>query len=414
MADVQFDIHLKNAGTDTEGLTLFAPVNASAQKANKYSFTTPYSATYNSGTIFSLVDAVGTFSITIDSELTMAQVIDLLNALNIGTFLLAYNDSTNGNVFHFLSTRNPQTLSIDNNDYTSGIFTQVATGLDPQAKDIVFVNENIILIPADQHIQRSTDGGDSFTEISLPGIGATAECQQISFIDELIGFVLTRDIAAAPRVTQVYKTIDAGASWTLIATHLSYYLSGIKMLDENNGFLYGRDENGAFAWRVFSTNDGGLSFSTIQTIGDNNGFFQFVNADYGFIFLDNSGYVLKTTDGGASWSSKLVGSSRGGFALDQNNIYIAGSVGNVHYSSDNGLNYNNIGPSDIGDVQSVYAFSTSHIMIGRNGYYYRTTNGGSSWDSTEITGAISGIMLNFYSQYKGIAHNSDGKIYKYE
>jgi photosystem II stability/assembly factor-like uncharacterized protein len=407
MADVQFDIALKNTGSATEGLTLFAPVDSASQKSNKYSFATPYTPNYPKNTIFTILDSAGSNQITLDAQHTMAEVCILLSGLNAGTFIVGFNDVTNGNVFYLLTQRTPVSFSIDNNDYF-GSFALIDTATLWTYSPISFVNASIILIAeTNAAIQRSIDGGNTFSPASFPA-AAGYEIYGLSFIDALNGFACGYNGATAGRI---WKTIDGGANWTNVSTTANSKFWGIWMFDALNGITY-REVTAIF--EIAITANGGLTWTQVQIIGNGAGAIQFVDSLNGFIF-EGFAELLSTNNGGASWSAKVAPFTIfAGFALDANNLWIGGASGAVRYSNNGGNSFISKNIPTAFNVVSIQAFTTDHIIAGLTGRRYAyTADGGSNWTIVTIAAGGTQFMLKFLDQYVGIAHDSQTNIYKY-
>lgn len=409
MADVQFDISLKNNGSGTEGLTIFAPVMATSQKANKYAFSTPYAATYPTGTVFTILDDNGSSIVTLSSEITMAQVILLLNALNIGTFILAYNDSINGNVFHLLSVRNPQTFSIDNgNIYYVGTFTNVDTSGDYSSEKMlikIIDSLNVLMANSFTSVRKSTDGGATYIDVALPGATATTAILYLGFSGGNVrGWVLAFD--AGVNTSYTYRTNTTGSSWALMGTFLNYHMLAMVMLTLTDGFIIGI--NPSAQYYIYQTNDQGVSISQIQTITPASDYqIRFPIANAGFIFcLDAANFeVWRTTDTGATWlTTTLPARAYYGFSLDANNVYVGSDNGIIYYSSDGGVTFNPISTGATTPVRCIYAFDTNYIIISTDPYTIkRTFDGGITWTTETITGGGSGAFVSF--MFDGLNQN---------
>jgi photosystem II stability/assembly factor-like uncharacterized protein len=409
MADIQFDIALKNTGSVAEGLTLFSPVVSASQKANKYSFATPFTASYTANTVFTLIDDAGTNEITLTADLTMAQVIILLNGMNAGTFILAFNDAINGNVFHLLSVRNPISLSINTSTFI-GTFVLVDTGISLGFAQLVFPGASSVIIPDTQSVQLSLDNGDSYTNHAVPS-SAGYSFYQFSFIDANNGFLAGNNGANG----RIWSTVDGGITWILVNTFVGRAFYSLWMFDALNGVAYVNDLG---TFQIETTSDGGSTFISTQIIGTLVGLkFQFLDSLTGFLFESGSGTeLLKTVDGGASWTIITFPSTNvqyGSFALDVNNIWIAGSGGVLQYTSDGGTIWTDIGNA-FDDYFTVFAFSANYVIVGETGHQYAyTLDGGSNWTTVLVSPGGVNFLLNFRDEFMGVAQDASTEIYKY-
>lgn len=149
---------------------------------------------------------------------------------------------------------------------------------------------------------RSFDAGLTWTAYTGFSVGSTlTNITELEFPTRMVGYACgTRDT--------VYKSIDAGVTWTKlplptpgVTPQITY--KDMFALDENTVFLVG---NGFPRKVVFRTTDGGATWSditgNINALGTGN-----LNAiimhdvNNGYV-VTPGGYLLKTTDGGVTWS----------------------------------------------------------------------------------------------------------------
>jgi photosystem II stability/assembly factor-like uncharacterized protein len=407
MADVQFDISMHNTGSSTQGLTLFAPSLAASQKASKYSFSTPYFSIYPAGTVFTITDDNGDSLITLTSAISMSEVVVLLNGLNVGTFSIAYNDIGNGNIFYLLSMRNPLSLAIDNNTIIGVFVAVIVLGSRNTESDCLISSAIIIISGQNGEIYYSTDLGSNWNTISLPS-GTGYYISQLSYASGRY-FVIGTDLTNS----RTWYS-DDGITWNIIQTYALGVYFGLKMIDQNNGFVYG--SNG-INYIIAKTSNGLNSLSTIQitTLPNTTGRIQFVDALNGFIFVSNTNRYYYTFDGGLTWtlSGLCPVNIYGGFALNSNYVVIVGVSGNVRYTVNKGVNWTYIGFTTANILYNVYAFDTQHIIVGRQGRQYTETfNGGSSWTNHNM-GAGASMTKIFFSGSFGVAFDDD-TIYKWQ
>ncbi|MCW3121568.1 MAG: hypothetical protein JWQ38_1060 [Flavipsychrobacter sp.] len=156
-------------------------------------------------------------------------------------------------------------------------------------------------------IYHTTDGGLSWTPVVT---GASTIFNNICFPTAKIGYACGSYFSNAI----VYKTTDGGATWTSIYTSSSPLSTGkMSMIDANTGYIAGMDNvthqallikisGGAVSGTITSStypSFNGIHFSSLT-----NGF---VTADTGTIMPTVKSFVLKTTDGGVTWTTVHVG-----------------------------------------------------------------------------------------------------------
>jgi photosystem II stability/assembly factor-like uncharacterized protein len=408
MPDVTFDMTLKNSGGNSEDLTLFSPVDSASQNSNKYSFSTPYVALYPALSLFTVIDGIETQQITLDADKTMAEVVALLNGLGMGTWSVGYNDSTNGNVFILLSVRNPVSLGIDNVIYYGSWALSYSQFGATVFRDVYFVDANVILVGVLGNIMRSIDNGDSF--VIAQNLGASFPFQ-FSFLDSLNGWCCAQ--------SRLYRTYDGGQIWSIITTDFVYQFQGIYMFDVLNGLSCGQDGGGVINVRI--TNDGGLSWTVVQSLTINTGspqikFFDSLNGVITGVGTD----FWTTTNGGVSWTLVTNPTASQVFCLNMNKYYAVGNLGVVNWTPDGGNNWYDISPPlATENLLYAWAFSDQHIVVTGTNQMHRTIDGGVTWDAPiPIRPTANGTFaFKFRDQYMGICGErgagSMSYIYKY-
>lgn len=113
-----------------------------------------------------------------------------------------------------------------------------------------------------------------------------------------------------------YKTTDRGANWT--AKNMNSYTAGlidVRFFSKDSGIVVGLTDTTHTSSRaiILSTTDGGETWDTVYTTSRNNEWawkITFPSRMTGYVSLQRNSnvapvYILKTTDGGISWTDKL-------------------------------------------------------------------------------------------------------------
>ncbi len=212
---------------------------------------------------------------------------------------------------------------------------------------------------------KTTNGGYSWQPITTT---FKSGVQDIDFLDENIGFVTTQHEG-------VFKTVDGGNTWVKLLGNLIYIgvstgtsnpYNKVIFIDKNNGFVYSdknptvllSTNNGGENWTYISNKFSSQSPGLIKTKIDIQAFpnlsdtvFIYINrsvyrsADFGELwemildsanyynisflspqigYATSSGNLMKTINGGNTWTNKSIVSSEDEFiAVNQNDFYVA-------------------------------------------------------------------------------------------
>lgn len=199
-------------------------------------------------------------------------------------------------------------------------------------------------------------------------------------------------------------------NWYEIDLETSVNLNAIDFPSSEIGYIAGDSS------RLFKSTDGGFTWDTIQHTGlvtnaiQSINEIQFLTNDLGFAVTNgNSGGVFKTTDGGLSWSQMPAPASNGFcffesvYMFDENNGFIGGN-GCFSGSLIDKLESNVFTTTNVDAMNGVYEslvdidFKDSNLGIAasKSKYIYRTTDGGSTWDTipTDLTiGKVNGVRF---------------------
>jgi photosystem II stability/assembly factor-like uncharacterized protein len=148
------------------------------------------------------------------------------------------------------------------------------------------------LIGTNGLVLKTTDGGSSFTDISI----TTSETlEDISFINENTGIVVGR-------FSEVYKTINGGTTWTKLEVGLSTHFTNCVMIDDSTAYIGGYW--GFYPRGVFKTTDRGETFHMNFETTSPPEQIKFINKSTGFLLLAN-GEFYRTTNEGNTWVKLL-------------------------------------------------------------------------------------------------------------
>lgn len=284
--------------------------------------------------------------------------------------------------------------------------------------DVFFLNENLGWAANGGFSQayRTNDGGATWTLQFTGGTPGNYDYfRNIEFLDENIGFLGTLK-------PKFYKTTDGGVTWNLV-TNITPNPAAICGLDcVGTSTIYGCGAYFSPAYIIKSTDSGNtwqyIDMSAYATALVE---IQFLTESIGFASGRNAtgGVILKTTDGGISWTQILNTNTNGDYVwklqiLNSNPNVMFGAVeaaspnpGRLAKSIDGGVSWTFQNAPEI-DIQAVGFLDENHgWMGGHTTGFYETTNGGVSWTNTGV-----GSNLNRIFFIGNTAYASGRTIYK--
>ncbi|TLF45559.1 ELWxxDGT repeat protein [Maribacter aurantiacus] len=307
---------------------------------------------------------------------------------------------------------------------------QIAVSMTSDLYDIDFLNDtDAIAVGAQGIILKTTDKGSTWEQLHI--IERTsqnllnADLHDVQFVDGNVGFVLGSNT--------LLRTDDAGVSWkplkienlnsyrnaklwaissNVLFLFVNNYRSGNTLYISNDGgrtwdnssFTGFRDMVSLYFYDdtfglisdssegYYITNDGGQSWTRYEPEVDELSYneditgFSFIDVKVGYASTQN-GKVLKTEDGGLSWS--LINSDyRNSISqihfIDEDNGYLVD--GSLYETTDGGLNWNKATMGNCVDIKSV-SFNNlgDNIAVGtgcytENGRSIYTASSSSSWN----------------------------------
>ncbi|MBN2148933.1 MAG: hypothetical protein JW726_16210, partial [Anaerolineales bacterium] len=234
-------------------------------------------------------------------------------------------------------------------------------------------------------LARTDDGGQTW---QIQSLIFSQNWHTLDFFDRQYGWVIsahTGDGACQeynftdPGALTLFRTRDEGATWegpicipvpgAMVDAYYTYApnqpLLGMQFLDQNTGYIVGAQGV------ILKTSDGGLTW-TQQTSGVavNLTALYFHDASTGWA-IGESGVLLSTSDGGLTWTQQRLGSETlvDIHFIDAQNGWVAGGPTNnstLYHTADSGLTWQEMPLDTIayGELCALTAIDTSHLWLG--------------------------------------------------
>jgi photosystem II stability/assembly factor-like uncharacterized protein len=250
-------------------------------------------------------------------------------------------------------------------------------------RDIQAFDQNTaIAVGNDGTVLRTDNGGISWKHSVS---GTLNNLNSVRFINRQVGW-------AVGDGGTIIKTHDAGMSWVSESSGTSIPLTSIQFIDSILGWAVGgerlfqqspgillRTTDGGATW---TNQEMGIAFSSVSfvspTIGWAVGFYS--SGGYG------GGEILKTTNGGFTWDSLnlWVPDLRSVHFIDSSTGWVAGSGGFILKTTTGGMSWSTQASNTSNDLFSItFIDSTIGFAVGGSGTILKTTNGGQAWASVQ-------------------------------
>jgi photosystem II stability/assembly factor-like uncharacterized protein len=247
-----------------------------------------------------------------------------------------------------------------------------------------FPSSNVgYLMLSDGNVVSTADGGQTFSrKTAVPGGGGPSP--------DLLCTTDTLCLAVTAAGT-VQRTTDGGGSWTQVAN------AGVSLrtLEAVGTTLYAAGNN----LTVMKSTDGGATWERKPVTGTPPGNLTSIrcaNADTCLISTEAGNQLLRTTDGGATYTS-IVPSTDPIFAVDfasPARVVVAGAFGSAAISEDGGENWRAVGRRIAGSFFVLHAASeTLAYAGGANGVLARTVDAGQTWANVSAPTAANVIGI---------------------
>ena len=218
----------------------------------------------------------------------------------------------------------------------------------------------------------------------------------LSFINPSTGWIIgTLGGFNTPKGAVLYKTTNGGTTWS--KQLLSSWSVGwnAQFVDANNGWattMNGTQSN--YTFYVIRTTDGGASWS-ILSVPSMLSFFRFIDPLNGWMVSDSVSsawrHIQRTSDGGVTWKEQMIDKTPGWLQaiqfLDANNGWTVGDSGKIFSTVNGGTTWAQVTNTGNNSGHKALFFLNANVgwIGGRpfgtqgDGIVLHTTDGGKSW-----------------------------------
>lgn len=259
---------------------------------------------------------------------------------------------------------------------TAGTWNIVMDGVNAILQDLDFTSAtNGYTVGWAGNVWKTTNSGDNWTQITIPGNPGTRNFNGCHFFDDNTG-VLVGGNESNDAIRTILRTTDGGVNWSIISDNLAPWLRAVHFADNSTGYAVGD------AGTILKSTDGGVNWNA-QTLTGSISSRQyndvhFINATTGiavggWLTNDSITTIIRTTDGGANWNVVMdnLGSMLNGVHFyNSTDGYTVGDDGVIYFTNDAGLTWTlqNIPNNDVFGLNAVY-FRDDYfgIAVGSNG-----------------------------------------------
>lgn len=263
-------------------------------------------------------------------------------------------------------------------------------------KDIFILNKDTAFIVGNNgKIKCSFDKGKHW---SILNSGVNCDLRRVKFLNSNLGIVLGDSV--------LLKTTNGGINWNQLQTLLN--LNDAFILNNRMSLIPSSDG------KILKSNDLWNSYSIQNTNLTENIIKVHFSDSLNGKCISETGKVLKTVNGGITWSSLSnlnIGRINNAFFKNSSVIIVVGDNGKIMVTSNAGVNWYNRNVNHNVRLNSVYLDSENKLYVsGDYGLISFSSNYGLSWEE-QPTNVMSKINdIGFFDSNSGIALTEDGQI----
>ena len=266
-------------------------------------------------------------------------------------------------------------ILLSNNTFSQWVAQTTGTN-DAYYNDVKFFDkDNGIVVSTLGTVYRTNNGGQTWSPV-LTGAGI-----KFAFTDNNTGFVYN--------LSTLFQTTNKGILWVPFSTDLPAYatLTDMHFPSALIGYAVG-------ATNVFKTTNGGANWTIVKTVSNSLKSVFFINNNVGWIG-GRYGDKYQTIDGGLNWTYQ--GNTGGDYI---NCLYFIneqkgwGGSTRVITTSNGGTSWSFIGISDIFYVNDIYFTDANNGWAAATSKVLNTTDGGVTWNKITTPSTMARMALS--------------------
>lgn len=286
------------------------------------------------------------------------------------------------------------------------------TADDGWARSVYFLDSTTGWVGGEDYLMKTSNGGETWDAKASAAVlglasGKWAGFSRITFTTASIGWVTGNILPSGQRSSTdttafIAKTNDGGETWQMlqnVGTIAECNLIGAYFHDESTGYAWGfKTGTTGYEGTVAKTNDGGSSWTKLASASDQA--FSLYEMKGGWVSQQTGwalamsgtsswtkGKLLKTTDGGASWTeqdSQTGQTLQAMYFHDATTGWVVGDKGAIAKTTDGGLTWNQQTSTSTRRLNNVEFMNIDvGIVVGEYGIMLRTNDGGATWTGSE-------------------------------
>lgn len=262
--------------------------------------------------------------------------------------------------------------------------------------DVTFINDSVGYIAQSFHLFKTTDGGQTWNQHStLPLFSGGGYVRSLEFINDSVGFYGTLPSTSVPG--RLYRTGDGGLTFTQ-CNIMSATDGGVCGIAHFGNTVIGGGAFMSAVPRFYKSVDAGLNWTSTDMSSLMGGFVDCHMFDFNTYLIagistpatGNRGIILRTTNGGTTWTQVAM-CSVPGLSFVWKMFFLSGGRGFasvegspvIFKTADYGLTWTeiNLGIPGATELGAIGALNDSVIWVGSQWFpgMYGTLDGGTTW-----------------------------------